>query len=133
MSHGPPSPPPSSTDPYRSISPYPFDRYLENGACVTLTDIYEARFDDYTGAPKGPVYPFNETTQQIAVDVTGSWYLESSLFVTQGSRLVIQGEATLESRRAEEAGMWWHKRTIGLLEVCKREFVHLRARVDVCR
>ncbi len=61
-----------------------------------MTDIYEARFDDYTGEPKGPVYPFDETTQQITTNITGSWYLESSLQVTQGSRLVVQGEANLE-------------------------------------
>lgn len=66
------------------------NRYLENGACVTLSDIYESRLDK-TGN-KGPVYPFDETTMEKSDTVTGSWYLESTLYVTEGSRLVVQGE-----------------------------------------
>ena len=63
-------------------------RYLQNGACVTLGDIYEAR-----AHRPGPVYPFDERTQSIAANVTGSWYLASSLYVTQGSTLLVQGTA----------------------------------------
>lgn len=55
-----------------------------------MTDIYESRSDD-TGN-KGPLYPFDETTLDISDTVTGSWYLESSLYITEGSRLVVQGE-----------------------------------------
>ncbi|CAM9271896.1 unnamed protein product [Ectocarpus sp. 12 AP-2014] len=65
--------------------------YLENGACATMTDIYESRIDTYTGENKGPVYPFDETTGGITNNVTGSWYLGSSLYVTEGARLVVQG------------------------------------------
>lgn len=68
------------------------NRYLQNGACVTMEDIYNARIDSYTNENKGPVYPFDEETKQIATNVTGSWYLGSSLFVTEGSKLMVQGE-----------------------------------------
>ncbi|CAN0287065.1 unnamed protein product, partial [Ectocarpus sp. 13 AM-2016] len=67
--------------------------YLENGACATMTDIYESRIDTYTGENKGPVYPFDETTGGITNNVTGSWYLGSSLYVTEGARLVVQGSS----------------------------------------
>ena len=65
-------------------------RYLQNGACITLTDIYEARSDKQGN--KGPLYPFDETTKQTSETVTGSWYLESDLYVSQGAKLVVQGE-----------------------------------------
>eukprot|EP00903_Cladosiphon_okamuranus_P017823 g16402.t1 len=65
--------------------------YLENGACVTMEDIFHARIDSFTGENKGPVYPFDEETKTLAANVTGSWYLGSSLFVTEGSRLIVQG------------------------------------------
>lgn len=57
-----------------------------------MTDLFEARIDAHTNENRGPVYPFDETTQQISTNVTGSWYLDASLFVTEGSRLVVQGE-----------------------------------------
>lgn len=56
---------------------------------MTMTDIYESRLDN-TGN-KGPIYPFDERTLEKSDDVTGSWYVESELYVTQGSRLLIQG------------------------------------------
>lgn len=59
---------------------------MENGACVTLGDIYEAR-----AHRPGPIYPFDEETQSITSNFTGSWYLSSSLYITQGSTLLIQG------------------------------------------
>lgn len=59
---------------------------------MTMEDIFHARVDSYTGVNKGPVYPFDEETKQIAANVTGSWYLESSMFVTENSMLVVQGE-----------------------------------------
>lgn len=67
-------------------------RYLENGACVTMTDIYESRVDN-TGN-KGPVYPVDESTMQISDTVTGSWYLEADLYITEGSKLILKGEST---------------------------------------
>lgn len=82
----------------RHLSLY-LNRYLENGACATLTDIYESRIDTYTGENKGPVYPFDETTGGITNNVTGSWYLESSLYVTEGARLVVQGESSRVLRK----------------------------------
>lgn len=57
-----------------------------------MTEIFEARLDSYSGANMGPLYPFDETTKQITENVTGSWFLGSSLYVTGGSRLVVQGE-----------------------------------------
>ncbi|CAM9950650.1 unnamed protein product [Scytosiphon promiscuus] len=63
--------------------------YLENAACVTLTDIYESRLDKMGN--KGPLYPFDEATMQKSENVTGSWYLEAELFVTEESRLIVQG------------------------------------------
>ncbi|CAM9858944.1 unnamed protein product [Pylaiella littoralis] len=62
--------------------------YLENGACVTMTDIYESRLDN--SGNKGPVYPIDKDTLQKTDTVTGSWYLESSLYVQEGSRLVLK-------------------------------------------
>lgn len=59
---------------------------------MTMEDIFHARIDSYTGENKGPVYPFDEETKQLAVNVTGSWYLGSSLFVTEGSKLVVKGK-----------------------------------------
>lgn len=59
---------------------------------MTMEDIFHARIDSHTGENKGPVYPFDEETQSIATNVTGSWYLGSSLFVTEGSKLIVQGE-----------------------------------------
>lgn len=56
---------------------------------MTLTDLWESRLEKYGNS--GPVYPFDETTQTIAENVTGTWYLESSLYVTGGSNLVVQG------------------------------------------
>ncbi|CAM9422628.1 unnamed protein product [Ascophyllum nodosum] len=58
--------------------------YLEKGACVTLTDIWEARV-------AGPVYPFDDETGQLAASPTGSWYIGSSLYIQEGSTLMIQG------------------------------------------
>lgn len=55
-----------------------------------MTDIYESRLDKMGN--KGPLYPFDEDTMQISVNVTGSWYLEAELFVTEESRLIVQGE-----------------------------------------
>ncbi|CAM9199692.1 unnamed protein product, partial [Hapterophycus canaliculatus] len=63
--------------------------YLENAACVTLTDIYESRLDKMGN--KGPLYPFDEITMEKSVNVTGSWYLEAELFVTEESRLIVRG------------------------------------------
>lgn len=57
---------------------------------MTLTDIYESRVDKYGN--KGPLYPFDETAMEKSDSVTGSWYLESTLYITEGSRLVVQGE-----------------------------------------
>ncbi|CAN0251238.1 unnamed protein product [Ectocarpus fasciculatus] len=65
--------------------------YLENGACVTLTDIYESRSDGTEN--KGPLYPFDETTLSTTNTITGSWYLESSLYITEGSKLTVQGKS----------------------------------------
>lgn len=80
------------------------NRYLENGACVTMSDIYHARIDSYTQENKGPVFPFDETTQEKTANVTGSWYLESSLFVTEGSRLLVQGELLSLGSTPEQVG-----------------------------
>ncbi len=58
---------------------------------MTLTDIYESRLDKEGN--KGPLYPFDETTKETTDTVTGSWYLESDLYISQGSKLVVQGES----------------------------------------
>ncbi|CAM9724294.1 unnamed protein product [Laminaria digitata] len=84
--------------------------YLENGACLTVGDIYEARGDKL-----GPIYPFDEESQTIARNVTGSWYLSSTLYVTQGSTLVVQG--------TEFGGDCDHL----LLESSPDKFINLRA------
>ena len=83
---------------------------MENGACVTLGDIYEAR-----AHRPGPVYPFDEETQSIAANVTGSWYLASTLYITQGSTLLVQGTAF--------GGDCDHL----LLESSSEKFINLRA------
>lgn len=79
----------------RITVPYPnllvinsISRYLENGACVSVGDIYDLRQQH---GKTGPIYPFDEATGQIADSVTGSWYLESSLYISEGSTLVAQG------------------------------------------
>lgn len=58
---------------------------------MTLTDIYESRLDKEGN--KGPLYPFDETTKEKTDTVTGSWYLEADLYISDGSKLVVQGES----------------------------------------
>ena len=51
---------------------------------MTLTDIWES-------LKAGPVSPFDEKTGKITANATGTWYLGSSLYITEGSTLVVQG------------------------------------------
>lgn len=54
-----------------------------------MTDIYESRLEKYGNS--GPVYPFDDKAQAISDTVTGSWYLESTLYVSESSYLIVQG------------------------------------------
>lgn len=56
---------------------------------MTLTDIWEFRSDKFGN--KGPLYPFDEATQMISDNFTGSWYLDSSIYIIGGSKLVLRG------------------------------------------
>ncbi|CAM9492604.1 unnamed protein product, partial [Choristocarpus tenellus] len=63
--------------------------YLEGGGCTNLTSIYEVR-SDKSGA-KGPLYYFDLETNSITDTWTGTWYLESSLYIEDDSLLEIKG------------------------------------------
>ncbi|CAN0188440.1 unnamed protein product, partial [Discosporangium mesarthrocarpum] len=63
--------------------------YLEGGGCTNLTSIFYARSDQY--GIKGPLYPFNSKNNTFASEPTGTWYLNSSLYIEDGSMLDISG------------------------------------------
>lgn len=54
-----------------------------------MTDIFTARYAK--SGLTGPLYPIDPSTNQFVPNITGSWYLESSLYVTQGSTLIVRG------------------------------------------
>ncbi|CAM9815160.1 unnamed protein product, partial [Sphacelaria rigidula] len=59
------------------------------GGCATLSGIYESRYTKYGFT--GPLFPYDEETNMLVQNVTGAWYLNSSVYVTSGSTLVMRG------------------------------------------
>lgn len=63
--------------------------YIENGGCATLSDIYLSRYAAYGFT--GPLYPYDAGNNTLVHNITGQWYLNSSLYVTTDSTLVVRG------------------------------------------
>ncbi|CAM9244630.1 unnamed protein product, partial [Choristocarpus tenellus] len=63
--------------------------YLEGGGCTNLTSIYNARLD--TLGPKGPLYYFNLEKKTVSDTWTGTWFIDSDVFIEGDSLLELTG------------------------------------------
>ncbi|CAM9715159.1 unnamed protein product, partial [Discosporangium mesarthrocarpum] len=63
--------------------------YLEGGGCTTLPEILANRSDK--NGTKGPLYYWDMKTNTQTDIMTGTWYLDSELFIEDGSHLEITG------------------------------------------